>query len=88
LHQTHESPESTAVYEFHPVELQHDVAILGERVSNLGMQSEDLVAGYDSSVTLNDQDLAHGATLQTQPHLSLLDLLNVVLILVAEHRCR
>jgi hypothetical protein len=64
LHQTHQCSQTAAVDELYLVELQHDIAVLVDGVSDVGVQGEDFIAGHDSSVALNNQDLANRAALK------------------------
>jgi hypothetical protein len=52
--------------------LQHDVAVLLDGVSNVGVQRKYLIAGYDPSVALNNEDIADRAALHAQLHFRLL----------------
>jgi hypothetical protein len=68
LRQAHQRSQAAAIDELHLVELQHDVAVLDERVSYKSVQGKDFIPGHDPSVTLNDQNIADRAALQAQLH--------------------
>src|SRR5579872_76445 len=81
LHQAHHRSQSTAVDKLHLLELQNDVAVLDEGVSNVRVQSKDFFPADDSSLALNDQDVANRAAVQMQLHHILLKL-----TVVTDHR--
>ena len=73
LHQADQGAESAAVDELDLIELQHDIAVLGEAVTDLRVQSINFISGHDASVTLHDHNVADRAAFQAQLHSASLD---------------
>src|SRR5580692_5336361 len=58
LHQPYQCSQSAAVDELYLVELQYDVAVFDERISNVRVQRKNFLPGNDPSLALNDQNIA------------------------------
>src|SRR5271165_6203023 len=64
LHEANQGAQAAAVDELYVVELQYDVAVLLDGVTDVGVQSKYFVARHDAAVALNDHDIADRAALQ------------------------
>jgi hypothetical protein len=75
LHQSHQRSQAAAVHKVEPIELQDDVSVFLDRISNLRVQSENLVSGHHAADALHHKDLTNRTALQAQLHLRLLSFL-------------